>query len=157
TFGVLNLHQSARHPSKMFLDGTQVRVDDLQFTGLTMQFGEHTHFRAKQVRNNWNGNVVDGAALISANAVNIRHVNAGNENDRGVLIPRMLANQIGQLKTVDVRHADVQQNDGDVFLQQMIKSLAPGACLDEVFVQAAQNCLVAQELRRLVVDHQNID
>ena len=36
----------------------------------------------------------------------------------------MLADHRGELKAVEIRHADVDQDDGDVVLQQMLQRLA---------------------------------
>ena len=47
-----------------------------------------------------------------------------DEDDRGLLEARMLADHRGELEAVELRHADVDQDDGDVVLEQMLQRLA---------------------------------
>ena len=45
----------------------------------------------------------------------------------------MLADHGGKLETVQFRHADVDQNDGDLVLEQVFERFTPGGCNDEIF------------------------
>ena len=49
----------------------------------------------------------------------------------------MLAHHRGQLEAVELGHADVDQDDGDVVLQQVLERLARGVGLDQVLAQLA--------------------
>ena len=69
----------------------------------------------------------------------------------------MVADHGGQLEPVEVRHDDVDQHHGDVVLQDLLQRLPAGRGLDQVLAQVAQHHLVAQQLRRLIVDQKNID
>src|SRR5258708_39931540 len=69
----------------------------------------------------------------------------------------MLANQGRELEAVEVGHADVDQHDRDVLLQQMLEGLLGRVGHDEVFPELAERDLVAEQLRRLVVDQQDVD
>ena len=94
-----------------------------ELPGLSVQFGKDADLGAQQFRNDRNGNVVDRAALVAFQAVEIGEMHGGNEDDGGLLKARMLANHVGQLETVELRHADVHQHDGDVGLQQAARAL----------------------------------
>ena len=61
------------------------------------------------------------------------------------------------LKTVELRHADIAQNDSDVLLEKLLERLSRGPGFDQVFSEALQYRLVAEELRRLIVDKQNVN
>ena len=69
------------------------------------------------------GNVVDRAHFVAAQAVDVGQQNRGDEDQRGLLEARMVADHRGKLETVDVRHVDIDEDDGDVVLQQQLKRL----------------------------------
>ena len=84
-------------------------------------------------------------------------MNCGYEDDRGLLETRMLADHRRQLEAVELRHADIHQDDGDIVLQQLLQRLARRRGFDQIFAETRQNDLVAQELCRLIVDQQDVD
>ena len=69
----------------------------------------------------------------------------------------MFADHRRKLEAVEVRHADVDQNHGDLGSQQMLERLAPGCRLQEIFAETAQNSFVSEKLPGLVVDQENVD
>ena len=92
-------------------------VQLFQLPVLAVQLGKNADFRAQQVWNDRHRNVVNRATLVSFQAVGVRQMHAGNEDDGSLTKPRMLTNHLGQLKPVYVRHADVHQHHGDVMLE----------------------------------------
>ena len=68
----------------------------------------------------------------------------------------MLPDDGCQFKSVHVGHAYIHEDHGHVGLEQNIESLAGGGRLDQVLSQLGKNHLIAQELARLVVDHENV-
>src|SRR6202023_3481789 len=80
-----------------------------------------------------------------------------DENDCGVLKARMIADHPSEFKTVEFRHADIADDDSDVLLEQVRECLRGGPRFDQVFSEALQCRLVAEELRRLIVDKQNVN
>jgi hypothetical protein len=52
-------------------------------------------------------------------------MNRGNKNDRRLLKPRVLANHFRQLKAIQLRHADIHQDDRDVRLEKHFERFAP--------------------------------
>jgi hypothetical protein len=69
----------------------------------------------------------------------------------------MLADHCSQLKTVELRHADVDQDDCNILLEELLECLPGRSGFDEVFAEARENRLVAQELGRLIIDQQDVD
>ena len=68
----------------------------------------------------------------------------------------MLANHGGQFKTIQLRHAHVHQHHRDVGVEQNFKRLLGGIGLDQVLAKFAEHDLIAQQLGRLIVDHENV-
>src|SRR5581483_2304498 len=135
----------------------QIAIEHLQCAFLAMQLRKHADLRAQHLRNNRNRDIVHRAALIPANAIQVRQVNRGDEDDRRLLKARMLTHHVRQFKAVDLRHADVHQHHRNIALQQMVQRLPAGVRLHQVLAQILKNRLVAQQLRRLIVHHQNGD
>ena len=81
----------------------------------------------------------------------------GDKNDCSFLKARVLANHLRQFKAIKLRHADIHQHDGDIVLQQMLQRLAPGSGLDQILAQFPEYDLVAEQLRRLIVHHEDVD
>ena len=69
----------------------------------------------------------------------------------------MLADHGRELEAVEFRHADIDQNDRDVVLEQELQGLARRRGLDQVLVRVVQNHLVGEQLVGLIVDQQNVD
>jgi hypothetical protein len=81
----------------------------------------------------------------------------GDEDDRDVLEPGMLANHRRQLEAVQLGHAHVGQDDRDLPFQDLLECLFRRTDCDEVFAQLAQDRLVAEEFGWLVVDEEDVD
>ena len=62
-----------------------------------------------------------------------------------------------QLVPVELRHDDVHQDDGDVVAQEVLERLGRRAHLDQGLPQLPEDGLVGQQLRRLVIDQQDVD
>jgi hypothetical protein len=69
----------------------------------------------------------------------------------------MIADHPSEFRTVELRHADITENDSDVLLEQMFERLSGGLGFDQVFSEALQCRLVTEEPRRLIVDKQNVN
>ena len=55
--------------------------------------------------------------LVSLEAVEVCQMHGGNEDDCCFLKAGMLADDLGEFKTVYLRHAHIHQYDGDVILK----------------------------------------
>ena len=69
----------------------------------------------------------------------------------------MLADHRRELKAVELRHADVDQDDRDLVLEQNLQRLARRRRLDQILAESAQNHFVGEQLRGLIVDQEDID
>src|ERR1043165_7062175 len=69
----------------------------------------------------------------------------------------MLADHLGELETVQPRHAHVDENDGDFVAQQLAQSLVGGGRLEQRLAQLAQHDFIAQQFAGLVVDQKDVD
>ena len=69
----------------------------------------------------------------------------------------MLADHRRQFEAVEVRHADVDQHDRDLVPQQVLQCLAGGVRLDQILAELGEDHLIAHQLRRLVIDQQDVD
>ena len=135
----------------------QVGVEPRELAGLAMQFDEHPDLGAQHFRNDGHGDVVDRAPAIAVDLVGVGKVDAGDEDDCSLAEARMLANHVGQLETVQLRHADVHEDDGDVVSEEDVERLLGRRGLDQILAQLGEDHLVAQELGGLVVHHQDVD
>ncbi len=95
-------------------------VEPLQLRGFAIKLGEDPYLCTQHLRNNGHRNVVDRTHLIAAKPVDIAHLNRRNENHRRLLEAGMLADHGGKLEAVQFRHANVEQNDRDLVLQQIL-------------------------------------
>jgi hypothetical protein len=135
----------------------QLLVELLEQPRLAIKLGEDPDLGAQHLGDDRHRNVVDRAHFIGAQAIDVGQMDGGNEDDRCLLKARVLADHGSQLEPVELRHADVHQDDGDILLEQLLERLPGRSGLDEILAQLAEDRLVAQELGRLVVDQQNID
>ena len=135
----------------------QLAVQRLELVRLAVELGEHGHFRAQDLRHDGDRDEVDRAGLVAAQEVDVRHVSSRDEDDGGLLVTGMLADERGELEAVELGHLHVDQHHRDVLAQQAVERLAGGARLDEVLAEAAEDRLVREQFRRLIVDEQDVE
>ena len=68
----------------------------------------------------------------------------------------MLADHGGELKTVQFRHADVDQDDRDFIFQQDLERFAARRGDNEVFAELLENDLIGKQLGWLIVDQKDV-
>ena len=98
----------------------ELGVELLELPGLAVELGEHPDLGAQHLGNDRHRDVIHRAHLVAAQPVEVGQLDGGDEDDRRLLEARMLADHRRQLEAVELRHADVDQHDGDVGLQQML-------------------------------------
>src|SRR6202000_399988 len=121
-----------------------------------MQFREDADLSAQHFWNNGHRNIIHRAATVALNFIGVCEMNAGDENNGSFVKPGMLADDIRELKSIDVRHADIHENNGNIVLQKDVQSLRGRSGLNEIGVQSLKNHLVTEELGRLVVHHEDV-
>ena len=132
-------------------------VEPFQLAGLAIELGEHLDLGAQHFRHHRHRNVVDRAHLIAAQPVDVADLNRRDEYHRRFLEARMFADHRGKFESVEFRHANVDQDDGDVVLEQELERFAPRRGRDQVFSEVLQNDFIGEQLGRLIVHQKNID
>ena len=83
-------------------------------------------------------------------------MDGGDEDDGGLLKARMPVHHVRELKAVDLGHADVHQDDGDIVSEQLLHRLAGRPGLDQVLAQLTEDRFVAEQLPSLIIDHEYV-
>jgi len=78
------------------------------------------------------------------------------KDDGCFLKARMLPDNLSQFESVDIWHADVHQNSGHIRFEQFLESILGRGGFDQVLSQVRKNRLIAEQLARLVIDHQDV-
>jgi hypothetical protein len=89
--------------------------------------------------------------------VGVGNLHARHEDHRQLLEARMLADHGCELEAVDLRHHHVDQDDGDVGLEQDAQRLVRRVGLDQVLAKLLEDDLVAEELGGLVIHQEDVD
>ena len=135
----------------------ELRVQPLELAILAIQIGKHPDLGAQHLRHHGNRYVIDRTHFVAAQMVDLGKVDCRNEDHRNPLETRVLPDHRCELEAVQLRHADIHQDDGDLGLEQLLQRLLAGRGLDQVLAQFAQDHLVGEQLRGLVVDQQDVD
>jgi hypothetical protein len=69
----------------------------------------------------------------------------------------MLPDHIGKLETINLRHADIHEDDRDIFFEEKFKGFPAGVGLDQVLPKFVEYDFVAEQLSRLIIYHENVD
>ena len=131
-------------------------IEPLELTGLAIEFGEHLDLGAQHFRHDRHRNIVDRAHLVAAQPVDVADLDRRDEYHRGFLEAGMFADHGGEFETVQFRHADVDQNDGDFVLEQELERFAARGGRDQIFAELLQDDFIGEQLRRLIVHQKNI-
>ncbi len=134
--------------------GFQVMAQALQRPAIALVLQQRLDLGLEDMRVEGFEQVVDGAAGVA-----FQHGGWGlrvgtQEDDRRH--PRTLAaaHQTGDFKAVHAGHLDVQQHQVDVMHQQQFEGFQAGAGGDHLPVFALQKCAHAEQVFRVVIDHQ---
>ena len=99
----------------------ELLVELLQLPRLAIELGEDLDLGAQHLGNDRHRDVIDGPHFIGAQAIDVGQMDGGNEDDRGALKTRMLADHRRQLEPVELRHAYVDEDDRDLVLEQVLE------------------------------------
>ena len=72
--------------------------------------------------------------------------------DCGCLAARMFPDQGCKFEAIELRHADVNENNGDVMFKKLAKGFVGRGGLEQILTKVLKDNLVAQQLGWLVVD-----
>ena len=114
----------------------QLGVEPLELPGLAIELGEDADLGPQHFRHDRHRNVVDRAHLVAAQVIDVGQMDRRDENHRDLLEARMLADHRRELEAVELRHADVDQDDRDLVLEQLLQRFLAGRRLDEILARA---------------------
>ncbi len=123
--------------------------------GLAEELDEDRDLGAQHLGHHRRQDVVDGAQRVPARHVGLVAV-GGDEDDGRVLAARTGADQRRGLEAVHDRHVDVEEDDGEVAVEEVLERLLARERLDDVLAQLGEDGLDGDELVRVVVDHQDL-
>jgi hypothetical protein len=156
--GLLELHvRSFKRSSPFGHMLLKLQIHSFELAGLAEQLSKYPHLCAQDLGNHWHRNVINGSHLVAAQPIDIGQVNGGYEDDRGFAEARMFANHRSQLEPVQFRHADVDQDDRNVILEQKLQRFACRRGLDQVLAKLSEDHLVGEKLVGLIVDQKDVD
>ena len=101
----------------------QFAIELFELPRLAVKLGKDLDLRAQNFRHDRHRHIVHRAHFIAAQAIDVGQMDRRNENDRGLLEARMLADHRRELKSVEVRHADVDEHDGDFVFKKELERL----------------------------------
>src|SRR5487761_1135995 len=87
-----------------------------------IQLHKNSDLGPKDRRHNWRKDEIHSAKLIPTPRVGLALVERCHEDDRRQLGLRPLPDELGGLEPVHVRHADIQENDGELRAQEPVQS-----------------------------------
>src|SRR6202021_1638046 len=135
----------------------ELTVKGLQLAGFAIKLDEDADLGAQDFGDDGNGDVVNGATLVGADAVDIREMHGGDEDNRRLLKTWVLAYHVGQLKAIDLWHGDIHEDDSNIGLEEVVEGFTTGCGLDETLVEISEDNFVADELGGLIVNHEDGD
>ena len=88
--------------------------------------------------------------------VDVADLDGGDEYHRRLLEAGMFADHGRELEPIQFRHADVDEDDGNVVLEQELERFPPGRSLDQVLAEFLEDDFIGEQLRRLIVNQKNV-
>ena len=141
----------------------ELRRATLEDGGLRLDLGrlleeldEHHDLRAEDFGLDRRENVVDRSDLIPPRRMRVVGIRR-DEDDRGVLGALALPDERRGLEAVHRRHVDVEQHHGVFVLENEPESLAAGGGRVDVLAELGEQRRKGQQLRRVVVDREQVD
>jgi hypothetical protein len=120
-----------------------------------LELDEHPDLAAQDRRVHGLEDVVDGPLRVAAEHVAGVGADPGDEDDRDVAGPLPPLDQGRRLEAVHARHAGVEQDQGELVVQQPPERLLARAGAHQLVTQRLQDRLHRQEVLGLVVDQQD--
>jgi hypothetical protein len=117
----------------------------------------YAHLRAENGRDHGREHEVHRAKVVSASHVRLGAIERGDEDDRRQFRARPLPDQLRGFEAVHARHSHVEQDHGEVLLQQLPQGIWAGGRLDHVLAQRGQDGSEREPFRRVIVDEEDVD
>src|SRR6202035_1918245 len=101
----------------------QLRIEELELPGLPEEVGKYPYLGQQKFGDDWHKYIIDRPVAVPFHTIWVGQRDGGNKDDCGVLKARMIADHPSEFKTVELRHADIAQNDSDVLFEKMLEGL----------------------------------
>ena len=108
-------------------------MSEFELPGLPEEIGKHLYLGPQKLGDDWHKNVVDCPVAIPFDPIWVGQRDGGDKNDCSLLKARMIADHPSEFKTVELRHANIAENDSDVLLKEMLEGFSGGPGFDQVF------------------------
>ena len=122
---------------------------------LALEVAEDADLRAQHVRLEGLEHVVDGARLVAAGDLGDVGAHRGQEDDRRGAAALAPADELRGLEAVHARHLHVEQDDGEVLLQQRLERLLARPGRAQAHLQRLEHRREREQVLRPVVDEQD--
>ena len=122
---------------------------------LALEVAEDADLRAQHVGLEGLEHVVDGARLVAARDLGDVGAHRGQEDDRRRAAALAPADELRRLEAVHARHLDVEQDDGEVLLEQRLERLLARPGRAQAHVQGLEHRREREQVLRPVVDEQD--
>ena len=119
------------------------------------QLDEHLDLAAQDIRPHRRQDVIDRAERVAVRRLHLVGV-GGDEDDRRVRRPLVLPDELGGLQAVDVRHVDVEQDDGELAREHLAQRLRARAHHHQVLLELLEDRPEDEQLLRQIVDDQDV-
>jgi hypothetical protein len=129
----------------------------LDLFGLLEELDEDGDLGAEDLGDDGLEEEVDGADRVALEDLRLGAAIGGGKENRDVARSLALADELGGLDAVHARHLDVHEDEREVLLQKALQCLLTRARLDEVLAEILEHGLEGQEVRRVVVDQEDVD
>jgi len=100
----------------------QLGVEPLELSRFAVELGEHLDLGTQHLGDDGHWHVIHRAHLVAAQPIEIADLDRRDEDDRGLAEARVLADHRGELEAVELGHADVDEDDGNLVLQSRYSS-----------------------------------
>ncbi len=128
----------------------------LRLLGQQEELDEHPHLGAQDLGHHRRHDVVDRAQRVALRRMHLVVVVGRDEDDRHVRRALAAADERRRLEAVEARHVHVEQDDGEVALQDFLQRVLARARRDHVLLQILEDGLQHEPLVRAVVDDQDV-
>ena len=122
---------------------------------LALEVAEDADLRAQHVGLEGLEHVVDGARLVAAGDLGDVGAHRGQEDDRRRAAALAPADELRGLEAVHARHLHVEQDDGEVLLQQRLERLLARPGRAQAHLQRLEHRREREQVLRPVVDEQD--
>ena len=80
-------------------------------SGLPIKLDKDVYLRLQDFGDNRDRHIINSATVVAFNTIDVRKVNCRDKNDRYMLEPRMLMNNLGKFEPVEFRQLNIYEGN----------------------------------------------